>query len=165
MGKRGEVYSTRITTEDGKKTFFFNVKQNFYKDYYLSIVESRKMMESVFRRSTIIVFDNHLEEFIVRLEQACQFKADGFPAPEIKFSVGDGRREYKIVTLERSRDGAVKIIEHREDSTGSHRDAIFVEIDFLDIFLARLRSVAQKIEELPRDLSKKVERNRHNREE
>jgi len=35
MGKRGEVFTTRLFIDEGRKTFFFNVKENRLMDRYI----------------------------------------------------------------------------------------------------------------------------------
>lgn len=69
MGVRGELYSTKITT--GKRTFFFNVKENRVGDLFLNIVESsRREGETEFTRHQIMVFQEELIEFMHELQKA-----------------------------------------------------------------------------------------------
>ncbi|MEE8592449.1 MAG: DUF3276 family protein [Spirochaetia bacterium] len=71
MGSRGEVFSTRITA--GKRTYFFNVKENRNGDMFLNLVESKKHEESDFERHSIIVFQEDLENFLAGFHQAVEF--------------------------------------------------------------------------------------------
>lgn len=71
MGSRGEVFSTRITA--GKRTYFFNVKENRNGDIFLNLVESKKHEESDFERHSIIVFQEDLENFLAGFHQAVEF--------------------------------------------------------------------------------------------
>jgi hypothetical protein len=71
MGSRGEVFSTRITA--GKRTYFFNVKENRNGDIFLNLVESKKHEESEFERHSIIVFQEDLENFLAGFHQAVEF--------------------------------------------------------------------------------------------
>ncbi|MEE9307412.1 MAG: DUF3276 family protein [Spirochaetia bacterium] len=71
MGSRGEVFSTRITA--GKRTYFFNVKENRNGDMFLNLVESKKHEESEFERHSIIVFQEDLENFLAGFHQAVEF--------------------------------------------------------------------------------------------
>jgi hypothetical protein len=74
MGIRGEVFSSRITI--GKRTYFFNVKENRTRDLFLNIVESKKHGESSFERHSIIVFDEDLKEFLAEFNKAVNFMLD-----------------------------------------------------------------------------------------
>jgi hypothetical protein len=71
MGSRGEVFSAR--TIAGKRTYFFNVKENRHGDVFLNLVESKKNGESDFERHSIIVFEEDLENFLSGFNQAVDF--------------------------------------------------------------------------------------------
>jgi glycerol kinase len=71
MGIRGEVFSTKTST--GKRTYFFNIKENRHGDLFLNMVESKKQMDSSFERHSMIVFEEDLETFMEGLNQAVQF--------------------------------------------------------------------------------------------
>jgi hypothetical protein len=71
MGSRGEVFSTHITA--GKRTYFFNVKENRHGDVFLNLVESKKNGESEFERHSIIVFQEDLDNFLSGFNQAVEF--------------------------------------------------------------------------------------------
>ncbi len=71
MGLRGEIFSSRATS--GKRTYFFNVKENRHGDIFLNMVESKKSGESNFERHSIIVFEEDLENFLNGFEQAIKF--------------------------------------------------------------------------------------------
>ena len=71
MGLRGEIFSARTTT--GRRTYFFNVKENRTGDVFLNLVESKKNSESDFERHSIIVFKEDLESFMEALERAVRF--------------------------------------------------------------------------------------------
>ena len=72
MGQRGEVFSTKFITND--RTYFFNVKENFRKDMYLNIVESKATEdEGRFIRQSIIVYPEDLGEFIREFQKAVDF--------------------------------------------------------------------------------------------
>jgi hypothetical protein len=71
MGLRGEIFSARTTT--GRRTYFFNVKENRTGDVFLNLVESKKNSESDFERHSIIVFKEDLESFMDALERAVRF--------------------------------------------------------------------------------------------
>ena len=71
MGTRGEVFSSRITS--GKRTYFFNVKENRQGDVFLNLVESKKSSETEFERHSIIVFEEDLDKFVNCFDQAVRF--------------------------------------------------------------------------------------------
>jgi hypothetical protein len=71
MGIRGEVFSSKTTI--GKRTYFFNVKENRHGDLFLNIVESKKHGESDFERHQVIVFNEDLEEFLGEFQKAVDF--------------------------------------------------------------------------------------------
>ena len=71
MGIRGEVFSTKTST--GKRTYFFNIKENRHGDLFLNMVESKKQMDSSFERHSMILFEEDLETFMEGLNQAVNF--------------------------------------------------------------------------------------------
>ena len=71
MGQRSEVFSTRATS--GKRTYFFNVKENRNGDLFLNVVESKKHTESEFERHSIIVFQEDLPRFLEGFNKAVGF--------------------------------------------------------------------------------------------
>jgi hypothetical protein len=71
MGVRGELFSSRAIS--GKRTYFFNVKENRNGDIFLNIVESKKNGDQEFERHSIIVFREELEGFVEGFEKAVGF--------------------------------------------------------------------------------------------
>ena len=71
MGLRGELFSSRAVS--GRRTYFFNVKENRNGDLFLNIVESKKNGEKEFERHSIIVFREDLESFLGGFEKAVAF--------------------------------------------------------------------------------------------
>lgn len=71
MGIRGEVFSTKTST--GKRTYFFNVKENRHGDLFLNMVESKKNMDSTFERHSMIVFQEDIESFLEGFNQAVSY--------------------------------------------------------------------------------------------
>jgi hypothetical protein len=71
MGIRGEVFSSKVPS--GKRTYFFNVKENRHGDLFLNIVESKKHGEMGFERHSIIVFEEDLERFVDEFDKAVSF--------------------------------------------------------------------------------------------
>lgn len=71
MGIRGEVFSSKAAS--GKRTYFFNVKENRHGDLFLNIVESKKQGESNFERHSIIVFNEDLDLFLQEFGKAVEF--------------------------------------------------------------------------------------------
>ena len=74
MGIRGEVFSTKTST--GKRTYFFNVKENRHGDLFLNMVESKKQVDSSFERHSMIVFKEDLEAFLDGFNQAIEYLKD-----------------------------------------------------------------------------------------
>lgn len=71
MGIRGEVFSSKVTL--GKRTYFFNVKENRNGDLFLNMVESKKSSETSFERHSLIVFDEDLDQFLTEFDRAVRF--------------------------------------------------------------------------------------------
>jgi hypothetical protein len=71
MGLRGELFSSRAIS--GRRTYFFNVKENRNGDLFLNIVESKKNGEQEFERHSIIVFHEDLEAFVEGFDKAVSF--------------------------------------------------------------------------------------------
>ena len=71
MGLRGELFSSRAIS--GRRTYFFNVKENRNGDLFLNIVESKKNGEQEFERHSIIVFQEDLESFVEGFDKAVSF--------------------------------------------------------------------------------------------
>jgi hypothetical protein len=78
MGARGEIFSTRATS--GKRTYFFNVKENRHGDVFLNIVESKRSEESTdFERHSVLVFDEDLAGFMEGFTRALTFMKERKP--------------------------------------------------------------------------------------
>lgn len=71
MGIRGEIFSAKAST--GKRTYFFNIKENRHGDLFLNMVESKKHGEASFERHSIIVFDEDLDIFLGEFNKAVEF--------------------------------------------------------------------------------------------
>ncbi len=71
MGIRGELFSAKSPA--GKRTYFFNVKENRSGDVFLNLVESKKQGESDFTRHSLIVFEEDLEDFAAEFNKAVEF--------------------------------------------------------------------------------------------
>ena len=71
MATRGEIYSSKANT--GKRTYFFNVKENRQGDVFLNIVESKKSGEAAFERRSLVVFKEDLETFLDGLGDAVRY--------------------------------------------------------------------------------------------
>ena len=71
MGLRGEIFSSRASS--GRRTYFFNVKENRNGDLFLNIVESKKNGESEFERHSLIVFNEDLDNFLDGFDKAIKF--------------------------------------------------------------------------------------------
>lgn len=71
MGKRGEVFSTRLVND--KRTYFFNVKENRFGDMFINIVESKKNASEGFERQSVIIFEEDLADFVKEFQKAVDF--------------------------------------------------------------------------------------------
>ncbi|MCF7942152.1 MAG: DUF3276 family protein [Spirochaetia bacterium] len=71
MGKRGEVFSTKISND--KRTYFFNVKENRFGDLFINIVESKKNAMDGFERQSVIIFEEDLNDFVKEFQKAVDF--------------------------------------------------------------------------------------------
>jgi len=71
MGIRGEIFSSKAST--GKRTYFFNIKENRHGDLFMNMVESKKHGEDGFERHSIIVFDEDVELFLEEFNKAMDF--------------------------------------------------------------------------------------------
>jgi hypothetical protein len=71
MGIRGEVFSSKASS--GKRTYFFNVKENRHGDLFLNVVESKKHGDAAFERHSIIIFEEDMDHFLLELEKAVEF--------------------------------------------------------------------------------------------
>ncbi|MGL1893130.1 MAG: DUF3276 family protein [Spirochaetaceae bacterium] len=99
MGRRGELFSTRQFTEDGKKTYFFNVKENRYGDLYVNLAESIKK-DNGFQRFSIMIFNEDLDLFKTEFNKISVISLnDG--RDDFEISPGSGKRKYKFM----SKDG------------------------------------------------------------
>lgn len=63
MGERGELFSIKTFAQNGRRTYFFNIKENRFGDRYLAIVESLKKEFGGFERRQIAVFNADIPFF------------------------------------------------------------------------------------------------------
>ncbi len=63
MKLRGELYSDKYGTSNGKRTYFFNVKKNREGDLFLNLVESLRKFDDRFERQEIVIYEEHIEKF------------------------------------------------------------------------------------------------------
>ncbi|MFW6215768.1 MAG: DUF3276 family protein [Alkalispirochaetaceae bacterium] len=68
MGKRGELFSTKLDSSNERRSYFFNVKENRTGDLFLSIVESKKQNEASWERHQVVVFEEDFSQFMKALE-------------------------------------------------------------------------------------------------
>jgi hypothetical protein len=124
MGLRGEIYSTRVFVDEGRKTFFFNVKENRFGDLYLNLVESRRSGDR-FKRSSVVVFEEDLDGFLEILDGALTRLESGGPGIDTNHEVGAGRRSYRF-RFPPSGKPALEVSETRSDETGTRRESLRV---------------------------------------
>ncbi len=70
MGVRGELYSEKLTVADGKRSYFFNVKQNRNGDHFIVIAENVFKFDDRVDRQQIVVYEEHLDDFRYALNKA-----------------------------------------------------------------------------------------------
>ncbi len=71
MGLRGELFSCKAST--GKRTYFFNVKENRQGDMFLNVVESKQHGGTGYERHSIVVFDEDMDMFTREMQKALDF--------------------------------------------------------------------------------------------
>jgi hypothetical protein len=145
MGQRGEIFSTRVFAEEGRKTYFFNVKENRYHDIYLNIVESRKS-DNGFKRSSIIVFNEDVDKFLRDFKQSVSDLENGSLNEDLILSVSAGRRIYTFARSRRIKN-ALQIMEKREDVTGLRKEFVVVKLNEMISFTDGLFKAADKMKE------------------
>jgi hypothetical protein len=123
MGKRGELFTEKLFSENGSKTYFFNVKENRFGDYFLNIVESSKNDNGRFDRYSIIVFEEDLDLFVTEFRKAADSVTidDSEYLEELK--TGSGKRVYTF-RAKRSSRGDLNLIvgESRSNYSGSFQN-------------------------------------------
>ena len=70
MGIRGELHSEKLSVAQGKRTYFFNVKQNRHGDAFLVIAENILKFDDRIDRQQIVIYEEHLSEFRYALNKA-----------------------------------------------------------------------------------------------
>lgn len=151
MGQRGEIASRRIFAEDGKKTYFFNLKENRNHDLYLNIVASRKSDEG-FKRTSIIVFQEDIVDFADMLDDVVTEIQQNDKIHRSLVSA-NGRREY---TLQHSQRGypALQLIEERKEAVGKgYRESVFVTLESLNVFYNGFKKILEEMERLQKQTS------------
>lgn len=145
MGRRGELFSTRQFTEDGKKTYFFNVKENRYGDLYINLAESIKK-DGGFQRFSIMVFSEDLDLFKSEFNKISVISMnDGRDSFEI--SPGSGKRKYKFMAKDGYRgDTELVLIESLAKDGGYNNQSIRVKKEDLHSFIAGVDKVIEYIE-------------------
>ena len=86
--KRQELFS--ISVAAGSRTYFFDVKESVNGNKYLKISESRRDPEGEFEHSRVMVYEEHIEQFLDGVKQAVHFMTEG----EQAYSVERIRRQY-----------------------------------------------------------------------
>ncbi|HAL18946.1 MAG TPA: hypothetical protein DCO86_04935 [Spirochaetaceae bacterium] len=99
MGRRGEIFSSKLVRD--RRTYFFNVHENFGNALSLSIVESKNTVEeNVFQRQSVLVFQEDLDDFLKEMQKAIdvlkQEKMNLGVDDEKSRSISDHGREVRI---------------------------------------------------------------------
>ncbi len=66
-----ELFSERVKV--GKRTYFFDVKENIRGEKYLFITESKKGEDGNFIRNRILIFNEDMEKFLEGFNKAIDF--------------------------------------------------------------------------------------------
>lgn len=124
MGKRGELFTEKLFSENETKTYFFNVKENRFGDYFLNIVESTKNDNGKFDRYSIIVFEEDLDLFVAdfnKMVDVIKKETDDEYINELR--TGSGKRVYSFHIKKSSRgDFNIIIGESRSNYSGSFQN-------------------------------------------
>lgn len=145
MGRRGELFSTRQFSEDGKKTYFFNVKENRYGDLYINLAESVKK-EHGFQRFSIMVFNEDLDLFKTEFTKISALSLnDGRDSIEI--SPGSGKRKYKFIAKDGFKgETELVLIESLLKAGDYTNQSIRVKKEDLSSFISGVDNVIEFIE-------------------
>ncbi len=74
MGVRGELYSLRVQSNNDRRTYFLNVKENRTNDLFVTLVESKKREDrEEFERHQIVIFEDDIEDFAREFERVVSF--------------------------------------------------------------------------------------------
>jgi hypothetical protein len=73
--KRPELFSTSLTA--GSRTCFFDVKESVNGSKYLKITEARRDPEGEFEHSRVMVYEEHVDQFLRSVSRAVQFITEG----------------------------------------------------------------------------------------
>lgn len=145
MGTRGELFTEKLFSESGSKTYFFNVKENRFGDYFLNIVESSKNDNGRFDRYSIIVFEEDLDLFVAEFHKAVDIVRAKQEDYTSELRTGSGKRVYSFHVKQSSRGDFNLILgESRSNYSGSFQnESIKVFSEDMDIFVdGFMRSIA-----------------------
>lgn len=70
MGVRGELHSEKLTVADGRRVYFFNVKQNRHGDNFIVIAENVFKFDDRVDRQQIVIYEEHIDDFRYALNKA-----------------------------------------------------------------------------------------------
>jgi len=74
MGIRGEIFTTRFSSSNGRRTYFLNVKENRNGDVFLNIVESKPSNGSMgFERFQVLVFEEDFPQLMTAIHEVEKF--------------------------------------------------------------------------------------------
>lgn len=137
MGKRGELFTEKVFSENDSKTYFFNVKENRFGDYFLNIVESSKNENDRFDRYSIIVFEEDLDIFVTEFNKAVDIVKEKLEEYTFELKTGSGKRVYTYHVKKSSRGDFNLILgESRSNYSGSFQnESIKVFSEDLEKFL------------------------------
>lgn len=72
MANRGELYSTRMDGESGRRCYFFNIKADRHGAMFMTIAESTKRPGGGFIRNEVFLYEEDVTRFGSELVDAMQ---------------------------------------------------------------------------------------------
>ncbi len=138
MSARSEVFSSRFYSNNGKKTYFFNVKENRFQDLFLTIVESRKEDNGKFNRTSIQIFGEMLEVFNDKIQDLGKVFSEGSVRESLDaLKIENSKRYYEFkVFVRNDAHFDLTIFEKKVSEEPTHRfDSIRVNGEDYEFFL------------------------------
>jgi len=136
MGQRGELFTRRVFTSEGERTYFFNVKENRYGDLFLNLAESRKKENNQFERHSLMIYREDIEgfqEFFFRALDSLKNKEATQENNE--FHPSSGKRSYQFsVHITRKGDFLLLTEVRRDKDLQFIHETIRIEFDQTDLF-------------------------------
>lgn len=134
MGQRGELFTTKIFCNRGRKTYFFNVKENRFEDLFLNIVETNKSKEGSFQRRSIVIYGEEMETFLATFSKALTCLNNKEEMTEDVGSAGIGKRFYNLAVNGGKRGDFSLTITECNNNLAEGKETIKVFGDQMELF-------------------------------